>query len=347
MTIDRRRAMATLSLAALASIPALSSAEAFARATQTPFASKAGPRARVMFVNDLSGDVDGLFAAIHALLSTSIDLRGLIGTGTGSRSETAEASAVLAQEMLSLTGRNGKVPVHAGAPAKLAAPRTPDRSPGTQAIIDEAMRSDSDLPLYIAVGGGLTEVASAIMLEPSIASRFTLVWIGGTLSSGGAEREYNFGIDPLAAQYVFNETTVPIWQVPREAYGTCLVSATELQAYVGSCGKTGQWLYEKLLAANAKMAGFRINTGETYTLGDSPLVLLTALSDWVPSQFTPRPRYERTGSSAFDELYAPMLDRNGNPQPRQDGRKIRVYKSIDVRMMLNDFYAKLRLATGK
>jgi inosine-uridine nucleoside N-ribohydrolase len=346
MSIDRRQAIAALSLTALTSI-SLPSTKALARPGQTPFAPQAGPRARVMFVNDLSGDVDGLFAAIHALLSPSIDLRGIIGTGTGNRTETAEDSAVLAQEMLRLTGRDGKVPVHIGAPRKLATDKAPDRSPGTQAIIDEAMRADSALPLYFAVGGGLTEVASAIMLEPSIADRFTLVWIGGTLAKDAAEREYNFAIDPLAAQYVFNETTVPLWQVPREAYATCLVSASELQVNVGSSGRTGQWLYEKLLAANAKMAGFRMNTGETWILGDSSLMVLTALTDWVPSQFGPRPKYERTSSSAFNEVQAPILDRNGNPQPRQDGRKIRVYKTIDVRMMLADFYAKLRLASEK
>ena len=71
---------------------------------------------------------------------------------------------------------------------------TPVRSPGTQALIDEAMRV-SDLPLFVAVGGGLTEVASAVLLEPKIASRFTLVWIGGDAAPASGEGETNFNID--------------------------------------------------------------------------------------------------------------------------------------------------------
>lgn len=110
--------------------------------------------------------------------------------------------------------------VHLGAPGKLTAATSPVRSPGTQAIIAEAMRNDTELPLYVAVGGGLTEVASAMMLEPAIADRLTLVWIGGDAYPAGATGETNFNIDPLAAQFVYNASDVRLWQVPRAVYAT-------------------------------------------------------------------------------------------------------------------------------
>ena len=313
----------------------------------SPFAPASGPRSRVLFVNDLSGDVDGLFATIHALLSPSIELHGIIGTTTGTPRETTATAVLLAEEMVRLTGQIGKVPVFAGAQSKLKVANQPITSPGTQAIIDEAMRTDTQLPLYIAVGGGLTEVASALLIEPAIAQRMTLVWIGGTMSSETTSREYNFGIDPLAAQFVFNRSIVPIWQVPAEAYGGCLVSTTELQARVAPCGRVGHWLYEKLLEAETRLATFRINTGETYTLGDNPLVLLTALTDWSPTRLGKRALYEKTSSSRFTEEFAPMLDMRGNAQARQDGRRIRVYQELDNRMMLEDFFAKLAMIQEK
>src|ERR1043166_5875969 len=49
-------------------------------ATGKAFARKLGPRVRVMVVNDLSGDIDGLFATVHALLSSSAEVRGIVGT---------------------------------------------------------------------------------------------------------------------------------------------------------------------------------------------------------------------------------------------------------------------------
>lgn len=308
-----------------------------------PYAPLAGPRSRTIFVNDLSGDIDGLFACVHQILSSSTELRAIVGTGTGRPGETADASAAIAGEMLDLMGMGGRVKVFPGAAAKLAAANAPARSPGVQAIIDEAMRTDTALPLFVAVGGGLTEVASALMLEPRIADRFTLVWIGGDAYPAGGTGETNFNIDPLAAQFVFNESSVRIWQVPRSVYATCLVSDTEIQAFVAPYGAIGAWLYRKVEERPLKYMK-ALNMGETWTLGDSPLVVLTALSDWPPSDASKRPfRYERTGSSAFDMVAAPRLNSDGTYAARPDGRMIRVYKSVDTRMMVSDFFAKLQV----
>jgi inosine-uridine preferring nucleoside hydrolase len=299
----------------------------------------AGPRSRVVFVNDLSGDPDGLFAAVHQVLSPSTDLRCIIGTSTGQPGETAEKSASLASDILTLMGRGGHCPVYRGAESRLAALNTPVRSPGTQALIDEAMRA-SDLPLFVAVGGGLTEVASAILIEPQIASRFTLVWIGGDAAPASGEGEYNFNIDPLAAQFLFNQTALRIWQVTREAYKTCMVSATALQVHVGRYGKIGPWLVDHLSDLSRKSKG-RLNTGETWSLGDNPLVLLTALTGWVPSNRQIPLRFENTDSSRFDEVRGPRISANGTVGAGEGDRLIRVYRSVDTRMLFDDFYAKM------
>lgn len=307
-----------------------------------PYVPVKGPRIRVLYVNDLSGDIDGLFATVHMLLSPSVDVRGIVGTTTGRARETAERSAEFAREILEVMGLTGKIPVHVGASAKLAAASTPADNAGSRAIIAEAMREDTALPLFVAVGGGLTEVASAIMLEPRIASRMTLVWIGGDAYPAGGTGETNFNIDSLAAQFLFNATNLRIWQVPRDVYKTCLVSATELQAFVAPYGKIGQWLYRQVEVPSGTYTP-ALNTGETWTLGDNPLVVLTALTDWGPSVYRPSFRYERTGSSNYDEVIAPLLNADGTFAPRSEGRNIRIYTSIDNRMMMNDFFAKLRV----
>ena len=349
-SINRRKLLlgsaAVAASGALGFIPAIVAA-AEGGSPSKAFVPLAGPRSRTIFVNDLSGDIDGLFAAAHAILSFSTDLRAIVGTGTGRGDETATRSAALATEMLSLMGRADRVKVYEGGAGKLKAAGAPVRSPGTQAIIDEALRTDTTLPLFVAVGGGLTEVASALMIEPRIAGRFTLVWIGGDAYPAGGTGETNFNIDPIAAQFLFNETSLPIWQVPRNVYKTCLVSATELQAFVAPNGAIGEWLYRKVVERPRKYMNV-LNMGETWTLGDSPLVLLTALTDWVPSSALPPPfRYEQTGSSLFETVPAPHLNPDGTSAPQPGGRLIRVYKSVDTRMMLNDFFAKLRIHASR
>lgn len=303
------------------------------------FKPLAGPRSRVIFVNDLSGDVDGLFAVVHQVLSPSTDLRGIIGTGTGDEGETAEKSAALARNILELMGMPARCPVYQGADSRMTTAKSAVPSPGTQAIIDEAMRQ-SDLPLYLAVGGGLTEVASAVRLEPRIAERFTLVWIGGDAAPVSGAGETNFNIDPVAAQFLFNETALPIWQVTREAYKTCVVAASALQLHIGPCGQIGPWLVDRLFEVTRKYGG-RFNTGETWTLGDTPLVLLTALTGWVPSNRKPPLRFENTDSSQSVVISGARMQPDGTVTAGEGTRKVRVYRALDTRMMFEDLFAKV------
>ena len=81
-----------------------------------------------------------------------------------------------------------------------------------------------------------------------------------------------------------------------------------------------------------KAAELGRDLGETYVLGDSPLVLLTALQ----SPFEPDP-----SSSQYVTRRAPSFDDQGRYVERRDGRFIRVYTRLDTRLMFEDLIAKL------
>jgi purine nucleosidase len=330
----------------IAGAAALAASAANARAVK-PFVPHFGARCRVMVVNDIAGDPDGLFSTAHAFMSPSTELSGFVGTHATGSGEGAAQSAELAREIARMMKLTGKIAIHEGSAAKLRDAATPDASPGAQAIVAEAMREDSKLPLYVTVGGGLTEVASALMLEPKIAERMTLVWIGGHPPAGGKSPEYNFGVDPLAARHVFNHSEVPIWQVPSDVYASCMVSISELQAHVAPHGEIGEWLYRKFAEGLPLLRQVKMNTGETWSMGDNPLVLLTALTAWIPSRMPPPFVFENTGGSRFDDVIAPLLGPDGNYTPRETGRRIRVYRSVDTRLMFGDFFAKMELNFGK
>jgi inosine-uridine nucleoside N-ribohydrolase len=342
--IDRRQVLTGVGGAALAAASHSASAErpeAPGKVRRsTAFARNLGPRVRVMIVNDLSGDCDGLFATAHALLSSSAKVCGIVGTAAANPEETASRSSELANEMLQLMALTDKVPVYSGAERRLGDAKRPIDCEGVRAIVAEAMK-DSPLPLYVTVGGGLTEIASALLLEPMIAKRLTLVWIGGAPHDKGGP-EYNFNLDRIAAQFVFNESTVPVWQVTSKGYGTCHVSDTELQAHVAPYGEIGAWLYAKVTAGYAPFEKKGINCGETWALGDNPLVLLTALTGWIPSSQSAPMKYENT-SSPFDVVFVPRLRDDGTYQARGEGRLMRVFNGIDTRLMFADFFAKMQM----
>jgi purine nucleosidase len=303
-----------------------------------PFRPPGGPRLRVVSDNDYSGDPDGLFQLVHHLLSPSVDVRGVIGShlapgdGFDPSDRTADNALGEIRTVLELLGRD--VEAVAGSNRGLA--DTPEPSPGAELIVREAMRTDTDLPLYVTLGAGLTELAGAYRMEPAIAGRLTAVWIGGPEHPGvgapafpGPAREYNLNIDVAAARVVFNDSAIDLWQVPRNAYRQCLASMTELAARVAPMGRIGRHLYDALLAVGEREAR---NLGETYVLGDNPLVLLTALQ----SSFEPD-----TTSSRYAVLPCPRIAEDGSYEPAPDGRPIRVYTWLDVRLMLEDLFAKL------
>jgi purine nucleosidase len=63
-------------------------------------------------------------------------------------------------------------------------------------------------------------------------------------------------------------------------------------------------------------------------------VTLTALQ----ASFHPEP-----SSSTFVTRPAPTIDENGSYEDNPNGRKIRIYTHIDVRLTFDDFFEKLAL----
>lgn len=302
------------------------------------------PRLRVIVDNDFSGDPDGLFELAHLLLSPSVEVRGIIGShlrvgdGFDPSATQADNAARQATALLQVLKLTGHVPVLAGANAAMPTDSTPVRSAGVDFIIREALRTDTTLPLYVLCGAGLTEIASAALREPRIAQRLTLVWIGGPEYEGlalpppgAAPLEYNLGIDVAAAQAVFNRTRLPLWQVPRDAYRQVLLPFSVLHAQVQPCGAIGRYLAATL---RNRLRQYHLNIGETYILGDSPLVLLTALQ----SSFEADP-----SSSEYVQRPAPRLTAQGTYAANPTGRPIRVYRRLDTSLLLSDLLAKLTL----
>lgn len=309
------------------------------------------PRLRVITDNDFSGDPDGLFQLVHLLLSPSVEVRGIIGSHlkTGdwfdpSRTQ-AHNAARKATELLKAMNMAEKVTVVTGSDTAMRNDSQPVKSDAVNLIIKEALRTDTKAPLYIVCGAGLTEIASALLTRPEIAGKLTLVWIGGPEypdlalpPPGGADIEYNLNIDINAAKVIFNQSPVKLWQVPRNAYREAILPVSELLLKIRPYGEIGRYLTAQLEDIIEKLNNNGTNTGETYILGDSPLVLLTALQ----SSFEPDP-----SSSTYVIKTSPKINDRGQYEFGGKGRSIRVYNYLDTRLMFNDFFAKMELFSIK
>ena len=279
-------------------------------------------KTRVIINTDAKNEADDQYAIVHAILTPSFALHGLIsahfGTAKSATSQNDSHEEIL--WLLDLMSLKGKVPVCSGASRALPDAETPVPSEGSQLIISEAMKEDSR-PLHVAFLGPLTDMASALLEEPAIAQRNVIVvWIGGAdWPMGGPE--YNLSNDIIAANLVFR-SNVQLWQIPSPVYKKMAVSYAELYAKVYDKGPIGKYLVEQLIEWNRRSEPGPM---EYRSLGDSPAVGVIMYPDCGAYECRPAPEF----NSEMNYVHSGAT------------RPIRVYQSVDQRYIYEDFFAKL------
>lgn len=86
-------------------------------------------------------------------------------------------------------------------------------SPAAQDLIARAMEREDDNPLYVIAIGAITNVASAILMEPKIIDKIVLIWLGGNAHHWPDNKEFNLMQDVAGARIVFG-CGVPLVQLP-------------------------------------------------------------------------------------------------------------------------------------
>ena len=287
---------------------------------------------RVVVYSDVKNEADDPFAIVHTLLTPMFDVRGVIAAHFESKAPGTETTMERSyRELLKLMQAIGidDVPALRGCTAPLRSETEAPSSEGVEFLIREALRDDPR-PLYMTVLGTMTDVAAAIIRCPEIAERLTVVWIGGgPYPEGWAE--FNLKQDIPAVRVVL-ASKADVWQIPVTTYSMMEVTFAELALRVRPCGAVGRYLYGQLEEYNLlEEDSPLLRRGENWTLGDSPTV-------GVLIQCGLRGNYHLQP--------APQIADDARYLPNPGGKQIRVYDFVDVRMILEDMYAKLALCSG-
>lgn len=287
---------------------------------------------RVITNTDAKNEADDQYAIVQTLLSPRFDNRGIIAAhfGTEKSSRSMMDSYEEIQKVLKIMHIPDDNLVFKGAEKAMEYDVEPHISEGANLIIHEAM-ADDPRPLYVTFLGPLTDLACAYLMEPKIADHLTAIWIGGGKYPAGGW-EYNLSNDIIAANVVM-KSNIPVWQVPQNVYQMMRVSIAELECRVRPYGEIGKYLFEQLVEHANSPYGIKpyIRTGEVWFLGDSSAVGLMLCDhefdyDWVSApEITKEMAYLHTGKH----------------------RQIRVYRTIDARFIIEDFYTKLELFAKK
>jgi purine nucleosidase len=120
------------------------------------------------------------------------------------------------QEILRLLKMLGKSPeafAFRGSDRYLEDVTKPVRSEAALDLIKKAQSGTPDNPLYVVTVGCITNIASAILIEPKIIENIVVVWLGGNSPEWPTQKEFNLMQDVKAARVVLN-SGVPLVIMP-------------------------------------------------------------------------------------------------------------------------------------
>ena len=260
----------------------------------------AGP-VDVVLDTDTYNEVDDQFAVVHALLSPEkINLQALYAAPFFNHRSTGPADGMEKsyQEIHRLLDRMDVSPeglVFRGSTTYLTDRDHPCNSDAAEDLIAKAMaRSEDDDPLYVATIGCITNVASAILMEPEIIKRIVVVWLGGHAFHWPDTKEFNLWQDPEAARVVF-DCGVPLVQIP--VMGVCShlhTTIPEIERYVQGRGEIGDFLAETVKGYHTDHYAW------SKVIWDIATIAYLLDESWTPTNLVHSPIVTDQGTWSFD-----------------------------------------------
>jgi purine nucleosidase len=247
------------------------------------------PRGPVSMVldTDTYNEIDDQFAVVYSLLSDHLSVEAIYAAPFHNSRSAGPADGMLKSydEILRLLDRLDHPSegfVYHGSERYLEHLKTPVHSEAVDDLIGRAT-APRDGPLYVVAIGAITNIASALLLEPAIAEQIVIVWLGGHPHYWPDTREFNLGQDVLAAQVVF-DCGAPVVQIPCKNVAEHLrTTVPEMETYVKGRGSIGDYLYQTFVDYRKDHFAWSKVVWDISTIGylNDP--------EWVPSEIRPSP----------------------------------------------------------
>jgi inosine-uridine nucleoside N-ribohydrolase len=200
-----------------------------------------GPRLPVILSTDCGTEIDDQWQVIYLAISPEIDALGFIGNHARNQLTAAKARDTILDVLENRLGMANHPPVLAGSDGPIAAPDKPNDNEGVRFLIEQSKRFSPTDRLNVLIIGSHTDVASAILTDPTIVQRIRVIMMGMVGWPRGDD-EWNVKNDADAARVVL-ESGVPLVVGCSEVCIRDLSFTTEeCQALVGGLGPCGAWL---------------------------------------------------------------------------------------------------------
>ena len=149
------------------------------------------------------------------------------------------------KKLFELMGEPWEGKVFRGSETYLPAYGVPVESAAAENLI-RRVKSSNDTT-YIAAIGAATNIASAILMDPSIMDKIAVVWLGGNALGYGQGIEFNLIQDVYAAQTLFDSGVPLVWIPCLNVASLLSVSGPELLERLAGTTRIGDYLAKTVL----------------------------------------------------------------------------------------------------
>lgn len=229
---------------------------------------KSSQKKNLILDTDTYNEIDDQFAVAYAMLSEDIQLLALTAAPFfNSRSESpAHGMELSYQEMMKIRDfvdpdQKMNIPCYRGAKRYMPNIITPVVSEAAENIV--RLVKEADDIVYVAAIGCYTNVASALLMDPSIMDKMVVIMMGSNAFELVDCNDFNLKQDRCSARVIF-ECGVPVIVLP--AYGAAekiITTNAEVCYYLqNQAGKLGNYLCDLLIREEGDPikdgTGFRI-----------------------------------------------------------------------------------------
>lgn len=180
------------------------------------------PKGRVDVVidTDTYNEIDDQFALSYLIKSDEkLNLKAIYAAPFFNEKSTGPADGMEKsyQEIMNvltlLEREDLKQVVYRGSTEYMPSETEPVISDAAKDLAERAMNYTEEHPLYVIAIGAITNVSSALIMNPAIRDRIVLIWLGGHALNWPNNKEFNLYQDVAGARIVFG-CGVPLVQLP-------------------------------------------------------------------------------------------------------------------------------------
>lgn len=282
----------------------------------------------VIIDTDTYNEIDDQFAVSYLLKSSdklntkAIYAAPFLNVNSISPADGMEKSYNEILKLLDLAEE--KVDVFKGSDSFLKNETTPVVSAAAKDLAERVKNYSPSNPLYIVAIGAITNIASAILLNPEVAENTVVVWLGGHALHYHDTKEFNMYQDVAAAR-VIAQSGVPYVMLPCcGVVSSFTISEPELTAWFIGQNKLADYLARNTIEEAKKYATTKV---WTRCIWDVTAVawLLNDNERFMKSRIVPTP------IPTYDNYYA--VNNNGLP--------MRYVYYIERDTLMNDLINKL------